>query len=49
MVKVWMGKPQEILKVLWGSIFMDTSKDVCTYWLVLDFGYRSLDTDPDFC
>ena len=43
-----MGEPKGILKVLWGSVFMDTSKDVCTYWLVLDFGDRSLDTDPDF-
>ena len=33
-VKVWMGKPKWILQVLWERIFMDTSKDVCTYYTI---------------
>ena len=27
-----MGKPKGPLQVLWGRVFVDTSKDVCTYY-----------------
>ena len=30
-VKVQMGNPNGLLWVLWEHVFMDTSKDVCTY------------------
>ena len=32
--KAWMGKPKVILQVLWERGFMDTSKDVCTYYTI---------------
>ena len=31
-VKVCMSKPNGLLKVLWECGFMDTSKDICTYY-----------------
>ena len=27
-----MGNPKGILQVVWERMFMDTSKDVCTYY-----------------
>ena len=30
-VKGWMGKPKGLLQVLWEHVFVDISKDVCTY------------------
>ena len=32
MVKVSMGNPKGIMKVLWEHVFVETSKDVCTYY-----------------
>ena len=31
-VKLWKGKTKGLLQVLWERGFMDTSKDVCTYY-----------------
>ena len=31
-VKLWMGNPKGLLEVLWDNGFLDTSKDVCTYY-----------------
>ena len=31
-VKIWMGNPKGLLQVLQERIFMDASKDVCTYY-----------------
>ena len=31
-MKVWMGNPKGLLKVLWEHVFMYTYKDVCTYY-----------------
>ena len=27
-----MGKPKRLIQILWESVFMDKSKDVCTYY-----------------
>ena len=29
-----MGHPKGILQVLWERLFLDTSKDVCTYYIL---------------
>ena len=30
-----MGEPKEIMQVLWELVFMDTSKNICTYYTLL--------------
>ena len=46
-----MGKPKGILQVLWERVFMDTSKDVCTYFALhrqednYDYWYKFKGTD----
>ena len=31
-VKLYMGNQNGIMQVLWEHVFMDTPKDVCTYY-----------------
>ena len=43
-----MSNPKGLLWVLWGRIFMDTSKDVCIYYILRgredNYGNTILDT-----